>query len=52
MVGSDFLNFFVGKMTSKEKIFLKNLLNQDWDRVNDFIKVNGWIGSFGKRLGW
>ena len=51
MVGSDFLTSFIGKMTSKDRIFLNNLLNQDWDWVNDFIKVTGWIDSFGKRLG-
>jgi hypothetical protein len=46
MVGSDFLNSFVGKMTGKEKVFLRNLINQDWDWVDDYIKVTGWIGSF------
>ena len=50
MVASEFLNSFVGKMTSKDKVFLNNLLNQDWDWVDDFIKVTGWIDSFGKRL--
>ena len=51
MVGSDFLNSFVGKMTSKDKVFLNNLLNQDWDWVDDFIKVTVWIGSFKRRMG-
>lgn len=51
MVGSDFLNSLVGKMTSKEKIFLNNLLNQDWGWVDDYIKITGWTDSFRERLG-
>ena len=51
MVGSDFLNSFVGKMTGKEKVFLNNLLNQEWDWVDDFIKVTGWMNSYRDRLG-
>jgi len=51
MVGSDSLESFVGKMTGKEKVFLRNLLNQDWGWIDDYIKVSGWIGSFSKRLG-
>ena len=50
MVRSDFLNSFVGKMISKDKVFLNNLLNQDWDWVDDYIKVTRWIDSFRKRL--
>ena len=52
MVGSDFLNSFVGKLAGKEKIFLKNLINQDWDWVDDYIKVTGWIDSFKEKLGF
>ena len=51
MGGSDFLESFVGKLAGKEKIFFRSLLNQDWNWVDDFIKVTGWIDSFGKRLG-
>lgn len=51
MVGSDFLNSFVGKMTSKDKVFLNNLLNQDWDWVDDYIKITNWMSSFKERLG-
>ncbi len=51
MMGSDFLESFVGKMAGKEKVFLKNLLNQDWDWVDDYIKVTGWIDSYRDRLG-
>jgi hypothetical protein len=51
MVGSDFLNSFVGKMTSKDKVFLNNLLNQDWDWVDDYIKITKWMSSFRERLG-
>ena len=50
MAGSDFLNSFVGKMTSKDKVFLNNLLNQDWDWVDDYIEVTKWISSFRERL--
>ena len=51
MVGSDFLQSFVGKMVGKEKIFLNNLLNQDWDWVDDYIKISKWMNSFTGRLG-
>lgn len=50
MVGSDFLQSFVGKMVGKEKVFLNNLLKQDWDWVDDYIKATGWLDSFRKRL--
>ncbi|MDR3613067.1 MAG: hypothetical protein P4L53_05855, partial [Candidatus Obscuribacterales bacterium] len=46
MVGSQFLNSFVGKMTNKDKVFLNNLLNQDWDWVDDYIKITKWMSSF------
>ena len=51
MVGSDFLNSFVGKMTNKDKVFLNNLLNQDWDWVDDYIKITNWMSSYRERLG-
>ena len=51
MAGSDFLNSFVGKMTSKDKVFLNNLLNQDWDWVDDYISVTRWMSSYRDRLG-
>ncbi len=51
MVGSDFLNSFVGKMTGKEKVFLNNLLNQDWGWVDDYIEVTRWIDLFRNRYG-
>jgi hypothetical protein len=41
MVGSDFLTSFIGKMTNKDKVFLNNLLNQDWGWVDDYIKITG-----------
>ncbi len=46
MLGSDLLQSFVGRLISKEKIFLGNLLNQKWDWVEDYIKVTGWVESF------
>ena len=46
MVGSDFLQSFVGKLINKEKIFLSNLRNQNWNWVNDYIKVTGRLRSF------
>jgi hypothetical protein len=46
MVGSDFLQSFVGKMAGKEKAFLRTLLNRDWGWVDHWIEVTGWIGSF------
>lgn len=51
MVGSNFLNSFLEKMTGKEKIFLNNLLNQNWDWVDDYIKITKWMNSFRERLG-
>lgn len=51
MVDSDFLQFFVGKLINKEKIFLSNLLNQNWNWVNDYIKVTGRLRSFRWLLG-
>jgi hypothetical protein len=51
MVGSDFLQSFFGTLAGKEKVFLRNLLNQDWNWVDDYIKVTGWIDSFMKRVG-
>jgi hypothetical protein len=51
MVGSDFLQSFVGRMTGRDKSILNNLLNQDWDWVNDYIKTEPWITSFILQLG-
>ncbi len=51
MVGSDFLTSFIGKMTSKDRIFLNNLLNQDWGWIDNYIKVTGWIDSLKEKLG-
>jgi hypothetical protein len=51
MVGSDFLQSFVGKLDSKEKVFLNNLLNQDWSWIDDYIKITKWMSSFRERLG-
>jgi hypothetical protein len=50
MVGSDFLQSFIGRMTGKDKLFLKNLLNQDWAWVDGYIQVKGWMDSFVERL--
>ena len=35
MVGSDFLQSFVGRLTGKERVFLSNLLNQKWDWISN-----------------
>ena len=51
MIGSDFLESFVGKMTRKDRIFLNNLFNQDWDWVDKFIIISKWIGPYRERLG-
>ena len=50
MVGSDFLESFVGRLAGKEKVFLTNFLNQSWDWVDSYIRVTGWLHSFGARL--
>ena len=50
MVGSDFLESFVGRLAGKEKVLLTNLLNQSWDWVDNYIRVTGWLHSFGARL--
>ena len=50
MVGSDFLESFVGRLAGKEKVFLSNLLSQSWDWVDSYIRVTGWLHSFGARL--
>ena len=50
MVGSDFLESFVGRLAGKEKVFLTNFLNQPWDWVDSYIWVTGWLHSFGARL--
>jgi len=50
MVGSDFLDSFVGRLAGKEKVFLSNLLSQPWDWVDSYIRVTGWLHSFGARL--
>ena len=50
MVGSDFLESFVGRLAGKEKVFLSNLLNQSWDWVDSYILVTAWLHSFGERL--
>jgi hypothetical protein len=51
MVGSDFLQSFVGRLTNKDKLFLKNLLSQDWGWTKDFIEVEGFLYSYRARLG-
>jgi hypothetical protein len=51
MFGSDFLQSFLGRLTGKEKTFLRNLLNQDWGWVDDYIQVKGWMDSYRERLG-
>jgi hypothetical protein len=50
MIGSDFLQSFVGRLTVKDKVFLTNLFNQRWDWVDSYIHVTGWLHSFGVRL--
>lgn len=50
MVSSDFLESFVGRLFGKEKVFLANLLNQEWDWVDDYIQVTGWLRSFRERI--
>jgi hypothetical protein len=50
MIGSDFLESYVGRLAGKEKVFLTNLLNQPWDWVDSYIWVTGWLHSFGERL--
>ena len=50
MVGCDFLTSFFGKMTNKDRIFLNNLLNQNWDWVDNYIKITGWMNSYRERL--
>jgi hypothetical protein len=52
MVGSDFLESFVGRLAGKEKVFLTNFLNQPWDWVDSYIRVTGWLHSFGERSGF
>ena len=51
MSGSDFLQSFVGRMTGAERLFLSNLLNQDWDWVNRYIEVSEWLHHCRERLG-
>jgi hypothetical protein len=50
MIGSDFLQSFVGRLTGKDRVFLTNLLHQQWDWVDSYIQVTGWLHSFGVRL--
>ena len=49
MIGSDFLQSFVGRLVGKEKVFLSNLLNQSWDWVDSYIQVTGWLHSFAEQ---
>ncbi|MHB8204307.1 MAG: hypothetical protein ACYDHG_11480 [Desulfomonilaceae bacterium] len=49
MIGSDFLQSFVGRLAGKEKVFLSNLLNQSWDWVDSYIRVTGWLHSFAEQ---
>ena len=51
MSGSDFLQSFVGRMTGSERLFLSNLLNQDWDWVNRYIEITDWLSRLKERLG-
>ncbi len=50
MVGSDFLESFVGRLFGKEKVFLTNLLNRQWNWVDDYIRITGWLHSFRERI--
>ncbi len=43
MIGSNYLQSVVGRLAGKEKVFLRNLLNQHWDGVDDYIKVTKWL---------
>ena len=51
MVGSDYLHSFVGKMVKGDRTFLKNLLNQNWGRVANYVQVQSWINGYRSRLG-
>ncbi|MGB6068024.1 MAG: hypothetical protein WBG50_24725 [Desulfomonilaceae bacterium] len=51
MSGSDFLQSFEGRMTGAERLFLSNLLNQDWDWVDRYIEVTEWLHRCQERLG-
>jgi hypothetical protein len=37
MIGSDFLQSFVGRLAGKDRVFLTNLLNHRWDWVDSYI---------------
>ncbi len=50
MIGSDFLQSFVGRLVGKEKVFLSNLSNQERDWVDDYIQVTDWLHSFRERI--
>jgi hypothetical protein len=50
IIGSDFLQSFVGRLTVKDKVFLTNLLNQRWNWVDSYIHVTGWLNSFRERM--
>ncbi len=51
MSGSDFLQSFVGRMTGVERLYLSDLLNQDWDWVNRYIEVSELLHRWRERLG-
>jgi hypothetical protein len=51
MVGSDFLESFIGRRTGKDNLFPKDLLNQDWGWTKDFVEVDGFIEPYKERLG-
>jgi hypothetical protein len=52
MVGSDFLQSFVGHLAGREQVFLTNLLNQRWDWLDGYgyIQVTHWVDSFRERI--
>lgn len=50
MVGSDYLQSFVGKMVNGDRTFLKGLLNQDWGWVENYVQVGEWVDGYKDRV--
>lgn len=52
MVESHFLQSFKrGHLTNEERSILRNLLQQDWSWVNQYMEVTQWLASYRKAMG-
>lgn len=50
MIGSDYLNSFLGRLVRGDRAYLMQLLNNDWSWVETCVHIKGWIAGYRSKL--